>query len=567
MVRNRQNVQSLLCVLPLVAGGIVGCESYSKPSAVVVPIGGGVGESSTGTQATTAAPKPAPEAKAEPKSATTTRNNVDNSRGSDRSSANNNNAGNRASSNAAPMAMGSNVAYYPTGRREDSAIMIEKLAPAEAAVGASTSYSIKVTNLTGTTLENVIVDEDLPQGFTFSGANPQGNAGSNGAMAWNLGKLAPGQSQTIQVNGSFAKAGTYGSCATVSYTIPVCMTIDVVAPSLQLTKTTNTESILCDSWPVKLVVTNNGTGTARNVKVRDPLPAGLTLADGKNVAEFDVGNLPGGQSREFTFNVKAAKVGSYTNSATATADGGLTANSNSTVTEVKAPVLAIDKKCPDRVFVGRPVRFDITVSNTGNAVAANTVVRDTLPQGVTVVNAGEGATVNAGVVSWNAGNLAPGASKTFTLTLNSSNITTLNNSVTATATCAAEVSDTCTTTLQGVPDIGTLITDDDGVVAVGENHTYRYEVKNQGQIDLTNVKVVMTFDAGLDYQSTSFPGGAQRNGQTVTWNVGTVKAGQTLGFNFVAKGTKEGQFVVQSITTSDQTREVRNDEQVNYVAR
>jgi uncharacterized repeat protein (TIGR01451 family) len=563
MVRNRMNVQSLLCVLPLVAGGvsvITGCESYSKPAPVTVPIGGGVG-SSTSTQASTATTKTT-EAKPAPKAATTTTTST--SSGSGASA-----AAPAPAAKPAPAAapMGANVAYYPTGRREDAAVMIEKIAPSETSAGASTSYTIKVTNLTGTTLENVIVDEDLPQGFTFAGANPQGNAGSNGAMAWNLGKLAAGESKSIQVNGSFAKAGTYGSCATVSYTIPVCMTINVVSPSLQLTKSTNPESLLCDSWPVKLVVTNNGTGTARNVKVRDPLPAGLTTADGKNVVEFDAGNLPGGQSREFSFNVKAAKVGSYTNSANAMAEGGLTANSNSTVTEVKAPALAIDKKCPDKLFVGRPIKFDITVSNTGNAVAANTVVRDVLPQGTTLVNASEGGTASGGAVVWNLGNLAPGASKTLSLTVNATNIGAINNTASATATCAAEVTDACSTTLQGVPDIGTLITDDDGVVAVGENHTYRYEVKNQGQIDLTNVKVVMNFDSGLEYQSTNFPGGAKPAGQSVTWNVGTIKPGQIVTFSFVAKGTKEGQLVVQSLTTSDQTREVRNDEQVNYVAR
>jgi uncharacterized repeat protein (TIGR01451 family) len=204
------------------------------------------------------------------------------------------------------------------------------------------------------------------------------------------------------------------------------------------------------------------------------------------------------------------------------------------------------------------------VTNTGDAPSNNTVLRDPIPAGATFVSATDGGALSGGAAVWNLGTLAPGASRTVKVVMKA-NAGQTNNQATVQGDCAAAVSDACSISIQGVPDIGTLITDDDGVVLVGENHTYRYEVKNQGQIDLTNVKVVMTFDNGLAYQSTNWAGGAQAAGQTVTWNIGTLKAGQVTGFNFVAKGTAAGQLIVQSVTTSDQTKAVRNDEQVNYV--
>ncbi|MFN5945180.1 MAG: hypothetical protein ACK5ZG_07550 [Phycisphaerae bacterium] len=544
MASNRHNVQTLLCLLPLLAGGLVGCESSGKgPGGVTVPLGGGTGGSNV---ATAPAAKPAPKAEA-PKAAATPAPKA----------AEAPKAAAAPAPAAAPVATGSSVAYYPTGNRASSSLMVEKIAPTEIAAGQATSYQIKVTNISSSTLENVQINETIPQGFTLTNAQPAGNNG-----VFNLGSLGAGESKTITVNGSFAKAGSYGSCATASFTVPVCMTVNVVSPALAITKTSPASSLLCDSWPVKLVVTNSGTGTARGITVKDQLPAGLT-SDGKSVVEFPAFDLAGGASREFTFNVKADKVGSYTNNATAAAQGGLNATSNNTVTAVNAPTLTIDKQCPANIRQGRPVTYNIVVTNTGNAPAANTVVRDPLPAGSTFASATEGGAVSGGAVVWNLGTLAPGQSRTVSLTINAG-AGTINNEAFASATCAAEVKDGCAVSIQGVPDIGTGIEDFTGVRNVGDNHEFTYTVKNQGQINLTNVKMVATFDAGLEFVSSTFAG-ASAAGQTATFNIGTLAVGQTVTFKFTAKGTKAADFIVQTVTTSDQTRAARNDEQVNYV--
>lgn len=562
MVRSK-NVNALLAALPIVAGGLVGCESYSSPGGVTVPIGGGTGTSAGGatisSNKTDSSDRAAADAKAAGDKAAADR------AAADRAAADARARNAAANSNAAAPAptMGSSVAYYPTGVRSSSALMVEKMGPGEIAANTPIEYLIKVANISGTRLEDVTIEEGQIGGFNVTGTNPPATQMGN-KWGFNLGGLNAGESKNISVKGTFAKSGTYSSCAEASYSVPVCMTVNVVAPSLQLTKTAPAEGTPCDTWPVKLVVTNNGTGTARGVVINDQLPAGLSVVGGQGT-QFNVGDLAGGQSKEVTFNVKADKTGSFANTATASAQGGLSATSNTTTTVIKAPVLTIDKKCPDRIRIGQNMKFDITVTNTGTAVANNTMITDAIPAGARFVSATEGGSQNGGNVTWAVGALNPGQSKTVSVTFGGGAQGTLQNTATASCTCAQSVSDSCTVTLQGVPDIGTMITDDDGVVNVGTPHTYRYEVKNQGQVDLTNVKVEMTFEPGLEYKSTTWAGGATANGGVTTWKIGTLKAGQTLTFNFVATGTKAGQFVVQSVTTSDQTRAVRNDEQVNYV--
>ncbi len=564
MVRSK-NVNALLVALPLVAGGLVGCESYSKPGGVTVPIGGGTGTgtSSGSTIASNntshSSSNAAADKAAADKAAAAEKAAADKAAADAR-------ARNAANANAnapapAPM-MGGNVAYYPTGVRSSSALMVEKMGPGEIAANTPIEYMIKVTNISSTRLEDVTIEEGQIGGFNVTGTNPPATQMGN-KWGFNLGGLNAGESKTISVKGSFAKSGSYSSCADASYSVPVCMTVNVVSPALTLTKTAPAEGTPCDTWPVKLVVTNTGTGTARGVVIKDALPAGLSSVGGGT--EFNVGDLAGGASKEVTFNVKADKTGSFANTATATAQGGLSATSNTTNTVIKQAVLTIDKKCPDKIRQGQNMKFDIVVTNTGTAVAQNTVINDAIPAGARFVSATEGGAATGNNVSWNVGNLNPGQSKTVSVTFSGGAQGQVQNTATASCTCAAAVSDSCTVTLQGVPDIGTQITDDDGVVNVGTPHTFRYEVKNQGQIDLTNVKVEMTFEPGLEYKSTSWTGGATANGGVVTWKIGTVKAGQIVSFNFIGTGTKSGQFVVQSVTTSDQTRAVRNDEQVNYV--
>lgn len=556
MVTTRDSLKGLLLVLPVIAGGIVGCDSTGgtvaeKPKGVVVPINNMSNGSSAPAAATKAEPKAAPkaEAKAEAKPAP---------KAEPAPAA----KAEPAPAAAAPVNFNAqSTAYYPTGRREGSALMVEKMAPTEATVNGATEYRIRVTNLAACALDNVVVDEKIPAGFNVSGMSPQGTGAANGATAFNLGSIGAGQSKDIVVKGSFAKAGSYSGCCDVSYTLPVCMTINVVAPALAITKAMPAEVSLCDNIPVKLVVTNSGSGTARNVVIKDALPAGLTAQGGGT--EWNIGNLPAGQSATKEFNVKADKVGSYTNAANASAEGGLTANSNSVTTVVKAPTLTIDKKCPGTLRQGQNAKFEIVVTNTGNGVAHNTKVTDAIPAGATFKSATEGGAVAGNAVVWNIGDLAPGASKTMSVTM-SGNQGTINNSATATCDCAAAVSDGCSTNFIGVPDIGTTVNDADGVVNVGEPHTYTVDVRNQGQVNLTNTKMVVTLPDGMTFVSSG--SGATATGNKVTFDFGTLTPGQTKNGSFVVKSSKAGELLVIGETTCSELKTaIRDDELTNFV--
>ena len=143
------------------------------------------------------------------------------------------------------------------------------------------------------------------------------------------------------------------------------------------------EVTVCDVIPYMIVVQNPGDGAATNVTIEDELPTGLETEDGETSLVFDAGTLAPGEAKKAEFNVRAKRPGKYVNTAAATADGGLTADGSCT-TIVRQPVLKVTKTGPELRYVGRPVVYEITVANTGDTPARDTVLVDTVPTGATV---------------------------------------------------------------------------------------------------------------------------------------------------------------------------------------
>lgn len=455
---------------------------------------------------------------------------------------------------------------FPTGDMASSAILVRKNLPAEVVAGQPFDYEIVVQNLTNGSLDNVVLTDNMSSNFKLNASNPQADA-SGSTIKWNIGTLSPRESKTIKANATATGGvGTISGCAAVTYANSLCCNVNVVQPALKLVKTQPADANLCDAIPVKLVVTNSGSGPARNVKVVDNLPAGLTTSDGKTNLSFDAGTLAAGQSREFNFMAKAGKNGAYSNTATASADGGLSANAQASTT-FRQPVLAVKAECPGNNLIGRELTFKYTVTNSGDMACSNTTLTASVPG--SFVSADGGGASAGGNVTWNVGNLGPNESKSFTAKVRSTGAGTLNTSVIArcgSCSCCPEAKAQCSVNISGSPDIGTAVTDNDGLPLVGDNHTYDLEVKNQGQVPLTNVKMVVTVPA--EYSFVSSASNPQVAGNKYTFNFGNLAPGQTARAQVTIKSNKAGEFLVIGETTATEIKlPIRDDEFTNFLDR
>ena len=404
----------------------------------------------------------------------------------------------------------------PSGEAAGSAVLVEISAPREVLAGKEFDHKIILTNLTSKALTGVVLTETVPKNLKVSGAAPEATVAGQ-VLKWAVGKLAAREAKTFVIRGAATTTGPLAPCCQVTYDIPeVCVAIRAVQPALRIVKTAPAEVILCDPIPIKIVVTNTGSGMAHNVKVTDPLPEGMKTADGKGAVAFDAGSLAPGQSRAFAIQAKASKTGKFVNKATVTADGGLQAVSPETTTLVKLPVLAVTKTGPQMRYVGRPLTYTITVTNKGDAVAKDTVLVDTLPTNAKFLQASEGGKSSAGKVTWALGTLAPNASKTVTISLMATTMGTVRNVATATAYCAKAAAQAATI-VKGIPAILLECVDVQDPIELGSQDTYVITVTNQGSALGTGIVIKCTLPAEQGFVSATGPTKETVDGKDVTF--------------------------------------------------
>jgi uncharacterized repeat protein (TIGR01451 family) len=459
---------------------------------------------------------------------------------------------------------GPGTVYFPSGARDGAVVGLKKEASTvEAIMGSPFDYRITVTNLTGNALDGVKVTESLDASYNFASSVPSGTRSGN-SIVFDLGTLAPNESKTITLSGTGTKQGSITNCSSVAYNVASCWTVKVTQPGLTIAKTmTPGEVLSCDEIKAKVVVTNPGSGITRDVRMTDNLPAGLLTADGKSVVSFDFGALNPGQSKEHTFTLKASKAGTYNNEASCVAAGGLTAKSAPVSVVVKQPSLTLSAECPQgQQQLGRQGVFKYTVKNTSDVDCTGTTVTATMGAGPQFMSADNGGTNAGGKVTWSVGKLAAGESKTLSTTYRLMGAGSVTTNATATCRCAVEATASCSVLVMGVADIGSMLTDDEGVTPVGQNQVYRCEVENQGQVDLTDVKVVGSWPAELAFVAHGASVQAAPAGNTITWNFGTIKPKQKVTWTLTLKASKAGEFVIKTSTTAKEIKNVMNQDEI-----
>jgi uncharacterized repeat protein (TIGR01451 family) len=404
---------------------------------------------------------------------------------------------------------------YPGGY----VVMLEISAPALVQLKESYDTEIKVINLIDNKLEKVIVTTtELPKEYKFSSSTPEAKPLKDGNLQWNLGMLEPRGSRVIRMNGAATGMADLTTCVTVTYVLPTCITVNVIQPQLTLTKTAPSEVILCDQIPLKLVVGNPGIGDATNVRINDPLPDGWATMDGRTNVTFDVGTLSSGQSREFSIQVKSTKTGTFVNKATATADGGLTAEA-STTTVVRLPVLTLAKTAPETVYHGRRINYEIKVTNKGDAEARNTILEDVIPSNTTFVSASMGGEFSEKErkVVWSLGTLQPNDTRDVSLVVRGDEYGIARNTAKATAYCAEALA-SAQTRILGIPGTLLEVIDLEDPIQLGNNAVYEITVTNQGTDPNTGIKIVVVLEESVDYVSSSGPTEGTLTAKTLTFD-------------------------------------------------
>ena len=429
---------------------------------------------------------------------------------------------------------------YPCA--ECAIIRVDKTAPEELEPDKPFDYFIKVTNLTDMALTDVLITEDISDAFKFTGSNPISRRQAN-KLIWEVDLLEPRATKQITVSGMATEGGYLKHCTTViTQVVPACASIKVIQARLELAMILPTDAVTCDTIPVKFAIFNSGTAIVQNVKIVNTLPEGLQTSDGKNEIVFNVGTLAPGQSQQYSASLRATRSGKYVCQAAATSPGGPRAETPPTTITVGKPVLAITQSGPERHYLGRPVAYEITVTNKGDGIARNTVIENAFPLSVTSIKASSGAKLSASRVRWELGTLVPGATRTLRLSYMPTSGGTLTSTTTAAAYCADTATASVQTALSGIPGVLLEVGDVDDPVQVNGRTTYLITVTNQGSAPSTNIRISCTLEDSIRYVSSTGP-------TTGTLEASTVKFAPLS--SLAPKGKATWQVVVSAAKAGD----------------
>jgi uncharacterized repeat protein (TIGR01451 family) len=433
-------------------------------------------------------------------------------------------------------------------------LTITKQAPAEAVIGQTLEYSILVKNIGRSPAYNVVVEDQIPKGTECTGTAPKCET-ENKKLIWKLGALEAGQEQTLRVRVIPTDAGEIGSIATVSFSAEVAARTKIVEPTAKLTVSGPQEIIAGQSGQYRLVISNNGPVDLSGLWVRTKLPEGLNHTGGRDL-EYELGDLPRGQSRDVSLALQGETPGAWHYDVSITRDDRELARAATDVSVITSR-LTISRTGPTKRFVGRPATYSNTVTNTSNKTLTGITVSEVLPPGVEL-----GRNPQNGVwdparrtVTWTIPQLPAGAELALPLTIVPRSPGTLDGKITAADSTGNRAEVATTLDVAGFSSLAVDMEHDGKPIAVGEQVSVRFTVKNSGTAPAEQVQAMFELPEEVQFVNAQGPAGFERIGNLITFNaVAGIPVNDSLQYDVVMQATKatppEGERIRVSLSST-----------------
>jgi uncharacterized repeat protein (TIGR01451 family) len=299
----------------------------------------------------------------------------------------------------------------------------------------------------------------------------------------------------------------------------------------------------------EIVVRNAGTVPVFSVHVEEDFPAGARLLRAEpapdtrgRVLTWNLESLEPGAERHFHIDAQTGEEGELWSSATATFSV-----SSGVRTRVTRPRLSVTKTGPQSAQVGEPAAFHIQVTNTGTGPANNVVLHDKLPPALKHV---QGDDIEADL-----GTLEPGQSKDVTLDTTVTKAGRIVNEAVATA--DGDLRASAQATVVATEPLLALTKTGPQRRYMNRDAEFAIDLSNPGSASASNVRVVDTLPPGLEFVAASDAGVYEPTARTVTWNIGTLTAGQKRTLTTKLSARAIGDLVNRAVATADRGLEAK----------
>jgi uncharacterized repeat protein (TIGR01451 family) len=217
-----------------------------------------------------------------------------------------------------------------------SGLVLEKVGPAQATLGALVNYRIEVQAASGGA-RGVVVSDQLTSGLRYESSTPAAAiAGTH--LEWRLGDLRGGELRTIEVNFRAEQAGMFNNCAVArtveGQTSQDCASTAVLVPELDVrVSIVGSDTVMVgDRVTFQVSVTNRGNLPATGLVITDSFDAGLEHEASASPIEKDLGQLAGGESQTIGVTFRAREPGRLCNRVEVRGEAGVRGAAEACVT-------------------------------------------------------------------------------------------------------------------------------------------------------------------------------------------------------------------------------------------
>lgn len=386
--------------------------------------------------------------------------------------------------------------------KQTSRLTVEKAAPEEIQVGRPSTWTITVRNEGKTDAAGVQIHDSIPQGTRLVSTHPQANVSQAGEITWNVGTMPSGTMAVVKVELTPLREGEIGSIASVTSRSEASAKTIATRPLLKVETFGDAKVLLGNAVELRIVVSNPGTGIARNVILSEIVPPELQFEGGAELL-YQIGDLPPGESRTTQLPLKAVRPGKFTNKITAKSDSGLLMESLLEM-EVTAPALDLKLLGPSKRFLDKEGTYRLSLTNSGTAPAKNIELHSTLPNGWKFKQANNFGTFLADrqLIVWKLEELGAGETAEAEFSMIPNEIGTFSLTCEAAADICQSSKVQKDISVEGIAALMFQVVDSSDPIQVGEDTQYSIEVVNQGSKQAENVQVVVDVPAGLQLVSS-----------------------------------------------------------------
>ena len=431
---------------------------------------------------------------------------------------------------------------------QNPSMEIQKRAPSEVQVGIPAVFTLLVRNVGNAAAFEVSVVDSVPKGAKLIRTSPQAQPNGPNGLVWRLGEMAAGSEQVLTVELVPETEGEIGSVASVNFAAHASVRTMSTQPKLVVKQLFEPVVLGGDSIRIMIEVANIGTGTARDVRLQEDVPANLRHSTGSRVLELSLGDLAPGETEKRDIELSAISAGKVANVLRVISENAAT-NESAAQIEVVSPKLETSIEGASLRYLERQVTYTVRIHNSGTAIATNAEITLFLPSGLQF-----NSTINQGTylpsqhaVRWKLAELAAGSKAATEVTLLpvEEGSFVLRMQAEADAIRAEPIEKPVR--VEGQSELAFTIEDDNDPIETDGKTTYLVKISNIGTridnnvelaIDLPEGSVVEQVDAPVDYKVS------QRN--VIFAPIAQMQAKDQQTIRVSVRHTREGTHVVRA---------------------